>query len=192
MPIQLISLNAKKCAEKFDELIPKTAMTHRFVGNTSFRCTAGFPSFRDQGGNNFYISKRNVDKKDIKPSSFVPVQISGNENSNICYGGYNKPSVDSPIQRALYHYFPKINYMIHGHVYITNAPKTKWPVPCGSLQEINEILEVVDGMKVGYALLDSFVINLNGHGFIAGAEKVPELKGILNNMEARPAPELQN
>lgn len=54
------------------------------------------------------------------------------------YGDY-KPSVDTPSQIMLYQAYPKVNYMLHGHVYIDGFPFTNRCIPCGAIEEAHEI-----------------------------------------------------
>jgi hypothetical protein len=53
----------KSSAERFSDLIPTPTENHRFLGNASFRCSRGFPSFKKDGI--IYVSRRNVDKEHI-------------------------------------------------------------------------------------------------------------------------------
>lgn len=141
----------------------------RMLGNISFRCESGFPTYR--GGEVIYVSKRNVDKRDIGMSAMVPVMLS---EGAVEYLGEAKPSVDTPIQRELYKAWPKANYMLHAHVYIEGAPFTENMIPCGAMQEVDEVLKVLpeySGEAPAY-------INLIGHGSIAIAKDVAMLENI--------------
>ena len=59
----------RSCAEVFHELINPAKNTTRFLGNTSFRCRSGFPSFRVDNG--IFVSRRNIDKRHISKDAFV-------------------------------------------------------------------------------------------------------------------------
>ena len=172
----------REYANKFSEAIYETKDVKRFLGNASFRCPKGFPSFRD--GKHIYVSRRNVDKEYITLDQFVPVYL---KDSKIYYLGDNKPSVDTPIQVRMYQILPNINYMIHSHCYIDKAPFTEMPIPCGAIEEVEEIKKVIDYYYYGDYNRDFYVINLVGHGSIMMA-KVP---GMLNNIDivGRPIPE---
>ena len=168
----------KNHAETFHELIQPAKTVTRFLGNSSFRCMRGFPSFKKDGM--IFVSRRNVDKRYIDKDAFVPVKF---ENNNVYYYGDNKPSVDTPIQVRLYEVFKNINYMIHSHVYIESAPFTEHMVPCGGIEEVNEILNLVDINTNG----DFYAINLIGHGSIVMANRASQLKNI--RYKARTIPE---
>lgn len=144
-------------ANEFHNLI-NPMETNRFLGNASkrFRCERGFPSQRLQN-NIILVSRRNVRKESIQSSEFVPVYEC---NNNLYYTGNYKPSVDTPVQYELYKKLPEINYMIHSHVYVKDAPFTKTIMPCGALNEINEILDVIKQ----HNYTSNFAINLIGHG----------------------------
>lgn len=146
----------------------QTDDAERFLGNTSFRCPKGFPSFRD--GKYIFVSRRNVNKKYITAEDFVPVF---RENGQIYYYGDYKPSVDTPIQLRLYEKLPNINYMIHSHCYIEGAPVTDTCVPCGAIEEVDEIMKLIKDTEK-----DFYVINLKGHGSIMMSSDIEKLKNI--------------
>lgn len=163
-------------ADKFHQLI-HGSNTSRFLGNASFRCEKGFPSMRS--GDLIFVSKRNVDKRDLGANGFVacelesqcgcenPIIETNGDDSGSCitpncpvqYYGDHKPSVDSPVQLKLYRYYTNINFMIHSHVYVEGAPFTRYNLPCGAIEEVAEILSVFPNRN-----MDKFAINLKGHG----------------------------
>lgn len=169
-------------AYKFAEATFETKDVKRFLGNASFRCPKGFPSFRD--GKYIFVSKRNVNKEFIGIKEFVPVYL---EDGKLFYCGDNKPSVDSPIQVRLYSLLPNINYMIHSHCYIENAPYTDVALPCGALEEIDEIKKVIKKYYDNEYDKDFYVVNLLGHGSIMMSNKASQLKNI--RMVGRRLPE---
>lgn len=162
----------KENAEVFHELINPAPGVTRFLGNSSFRCQRGFPSFKKD--KIVYMSQRNVDKRYIGKEAFVPVYL---ENGNIFYQGEKKPSVDTPIQLRLYDKLPNIQYMMHSHVYIEGAPFTKNMVPCGGIEEVDEVLNTI---LEEYGTLDApfYAINLIGHGSIVMGKEVELMKDI--------------
>ena len=164
--------------DTFHDLIQPDKGVTRFLGNASFRCQRGFPSFRK--GNTLFVSRRNVDKRFIDKESFVPVQM---DEGKLYYYGDHKPSVDTPIQARLYDLYPNINYMLHSHVYIDGAPFTKNNVPCGGIEEVMEIMDVI-GMDMHK---DFYAINLIGHGCIVMAKDVKDLYNL--PYRSRPMPE---
>ena len=194
---------AHDCADIFHNLIRPAKGTERFLGNMSFRCQNGFPSFRGEDGI-IYVSRRNVDKSDINAASFVPTYL--DEKLNTKYFGYNKPSVDTPVQLRLYKFFPWANYMLHAHCYVdtTGIPdtimyKTANPVPCGALEEVGEIWGPY--IKQGHLWEACYhkqprlvAINLCGHGCILIAKDVEILKELQKHKDncfvPRPIPEV--
>ena len=163
-------------ATKFHELI--AAPTERFLGNASFRCQSGFPSYRSEDG--IYVSKRNINKCSIGDNGFVRVNTGGD---CVLYYGDHKPSVDTPIQLALYGMFPRINFMLHSHTYVADAPFTTKIVPCGALQEVDEIQAIVPSAQCNW-----FFINLRGHGSLCAVEQYSMLSNI--RYVARQIPEM--
>lgn len=169
---------ARECSEIFHNLIQPDKGVTRFLGNMSFRCQNGFPSFRGNNGI-IYVSRRNVDKRDINATSFVPTYL--DEAGAVRYFGEHKPSVDTPIQQRLYKMFPQINYMIHAHCYINHpdALCTFHPVPCGAIEEVAEIFHVI---KYARHLNPDFIaINLLGHGCILMATDVAYFEALVAN-----------
>ena len=105
-----------------------------------------------------FVSKRNVNKQFIELDNFVPVWL---ENNKLMYSGNDKPSVDTPVQIRLYNYLSNINYMLHSHCYIKNAPFTNRAIPCGAIEEFDEIIKIINDINKDY-----YAINLIGHGSI--------------------------
>lgn len=189
----ILRTDASEEAENFFEIVRAHAQTFhelihgahpaRMMGNASFRCESGFPTFRDE--NLMFVSKRDIDKRDIGIAGFVPVSLT-NEHMIEYYaikGNESKPSVDSPINLRLYHQLPHINYMLHSHTYVEEAPFTSEVLTCGDLREACEVMKLVDaGAKF-------FSVNLRGHGSLVGATKPEMLRNV--KYVARPIPELQ-
>ena len=163
----------KSYVPKFTEAIFNTTDPTRYVGNASFRCPKGFPSFRD--GKYIMVSRRNVNKKFIEIDDFVPTYV---EDGKIYYVGDNKPSVDTPIQLKLYDKFKNINYMIHAHCYIKDAKFTKKVLPCGAVEESDEIFEFVRDNYDNDFERDFYVVNLLGHGSLMMSSDIDKLKNI--------------
>ena len=178
----------QKCGKVFAEYTPSANNTTRLLGNCSTsnptRCTKGFPTMRS--GDIIFVSERNIDKTALNKNNLVPVLFDG---QNIKYDG-KKPSVDTPIQVRLYKYLPNINYMIHSHCYIKDAPFTDTCIPCGGLEEVKEILKVVDKGVLGRNTL-FFAVNLKGHGSIVMANSLSFLENIEESYYARNFPEKQ-
>jgi ribulose-5-phosphate 4-epimerase/fuculose-1-phosphate aldolase len=197
---------AHDCADIFHNLIRPAKGTERFLGNMSFRCQNGFPSFRGENGI-IYVSRRNVDKSDIGATSFVPTYLDADLNTK--YFGEAKPSVDTPVQLRLYKLFPWANYMLHAHCYVntkgipnTEMLRTTKPVPCGALEEVTEIYDIIPKTindAPGTVQLFNknaprlLAINLVGHGCILIAKDVEILKELQKHKDncfvARQMPE---
>jgi uncharacterized glyoxalase superfamily protein PhnB len=157
-------------ATTFHNLIMPSEHTSRFLGNASFRCTYGFPSFRSNTDpDTIFVSKRNVDKQGLSLNDFVPVQF---KEGAVNVLSHNKPSVDTPVQVRLYKTIPHINYIVHGHVYVKGAPFTKEAIPCGALEEVDEIMELIYNNDLYNLCRQGYAINLLGHGFIILARDI--------------------
>lgn len=178
---------ARACSDIFHNLINPDASVTRFLGNMSFRCQNGFPSYRGNDGL-IYVSRRNVDKRYINAESFVPTYRG--EDGKVYYYGEHKPSVDTPIQQRLYELFPQMNYMLHAHCYINfpGVAQTQHPVPCGAIEEVQEIINAT--MYRGLQDAKLIAVNLVGHGCIIMAASMNEINSIPHEaFFSRPMPE---
>lgn len=164
----------------FTTLINKEINKDRFLGNASTRCMHGFPSVRSN--DIILVSKRNVDKEIISDNDFVPVWREVGEDI-LHYSGMAKPSVDAAIQVELYKYYQNVKYIIHGHVYVEGVPYTDKYIPCGYIEEADEIIKLVKD-----PLAFNFMVNLIGHGCIMLAKDIGFFKGI--RLVARSFPEI--
>ena len=185
----------KSSADTFHKLMMLPEHVDRFVGNASMRgnhlsfseptrCMNGFPSIRKKG--TVLISRRNVDKTGITLKDFVPCHLG--DDSEVCYFGEKKPSVDAPVQLQLFNRLPNIDYILHGHCYADGAPMTGSAVPCGALEEIDEVMDCI---RRNYNEGSDFIVlNLKGHGclIMAGKERLEDMKTV--QFSTRPVPEL--
>lgn len=160
----------KSFGEKFSALI-QAINPERFLGNTSTRCMHGFPSVRVNNKDTILVSQRNIDKCNITEDSFVEVSLK-EDNTFFEYFGNNKPSVDTPVNIKLYNYYQNINYIIHGHVYVKDALFTSKVIPCGYIEEFDEI------KKMFNPDVDSIIINLLGHGCLIGVKTLEMFNSI--------------
>lgn len=171
----------KSLSDTFHDLIHPAEGVSRFLGNASFRCRHGFPSFR--AGKRIYVTRRNVDKRDIGLEGFVAVERGA--DGTVTYYGDHKPSVDTPIQLALYEHYTGVNYMVHSHVYIEGAPFTTKAVPCGGMEEIDEVIALYPDTET-----INVAINLIGHGSLILADDYTVIDGLVKQYRGRPVPEV--
>jgi hypothetical protein len=168
----------RKHAETFHELIYGDVEISRFLGNSSFRCTNGFPSMKNHKG--IFVTKRNLDKSLLNQNGFVCVE---NNEAPVLYHGENKPSVDTPIQIRLYNYYDNLRYILHSHCYIEGALMTNRVIPCGAIEEFDEIIALYSDSQTV-----NICVNLKGHGSLVLADNVEYMKNI--KYIARKFPEL--
>lgn len=160
----------RKYAAEFQKYMDSSVKTKRFIGNASLRlikpfsdsrCGKGMPSFRGTD-NIIFVSKRNIDKQFITLDNFVPVYM---DNDKLMYCGEDKPSVDTPVQIRLYKELDHINYMLHSHCYIKNAPFTHEAIPCGAIEEFDEVMKLIQEQRIDNHR-NQYFVNLIGHGSI--------------------------
>ena len=157
-------------AEIFHKTIQHSDGVTRLLGNASFRSMK--PDELLKGV--VFASERDVDKALISKDTFVPAWKNGNDGKTY-FSGCKKPSKDTIVQLKLYDIFKNVNYIVHSHCYVQNAPFTETPVPCGALEEIDEIVVAIartgQGNDSGY-----YAVNLYGHGCIIMADTVKGLR----------------
>jgi len=149
-------------AKIFHKTIEHADGVTRFLGNASFR---------DKNG--IYVTKRDVDKSKIDKYNFVKSYL---ENEKVYYYGNHKPSKDTVVQVRLYKMFPNINYIVHSHCYAEGGFFTQTPVPCGALDEIDEIMDVINKDYDGNMILNYYKINLKGHGCLILGNSLSDMK----------------
>ena len=132
-PAEFVAI-IKQYGDKFS-LFVNAINPNRLLGNASTRCSRGFPAARV--GNKILVTKRNVEKTTLTEQDFV--EIDSTVQTSVCYSGNNKPSVDTPIQLRLFDFYQNVNYIIHGHVYVKDGLFTNEKVPCGYIEEFDEI-----------------------------------------------------
>lgn len=167
--------------EQFSKFV-NAVNPNRLLGNASTRCSKGFPSVRPPHSQYILVTRRNVDKATLSEQDFVPVSYPGACTRDVQYLGDNKPSVDTPIQMRLFDYYPNVNYMIHGHVYIKDAPTTRSKIPCGYVEEFTEIANLFPFREAS-----NFAVNLKGHGCLILARDLAFFGQQI--LRARPFPE---
>ncbi len=150
---------------------------NRLLGNASTRCSYGFPASRD--GDRIFVTRRNVDKQTLSQDDFVEVALN---DGVIEFLGDAKPSVDTPIQVMLFDHFKNIKYMIHGHVYVEGAELTDHKIPCGFIEEFDDIVNFVTDSET-----EEFAINLRGHGCLIACSNLDFFDSI--KFTNRPFPE---
>jgi hypothetical protein len=149
---------------------------NRYLGNAATRCAWGFPA--ERGGGTIFVSRRDVPKDTMASDDFVEVV---KREDMIFYWGEHKPSVDAPVQVMLFEYFKHIRYMIHGHVYVKDAPITQHKYPCGAMQEFFAVTKLADSENEGFA------VNLRGHGCLIACKDLAYFG--THELVARPFPE---
>lgn len=151
---------------------------NRMLGNASTRCSYGFPSERQN--DRIFVTMRNIDKRLLTNDGFVEVELS---DDSVNYYGENKPSVDTHIQLKLFEYYKNINFIVHGHVYLDDCLTTDTNIPCGYIEEFDEVINKVPDKNINY-----FTINLLGHGCLLFADSVENLWK-MDKYISRPFPE---
>lgn len=182
-----------KSADTFHKLMCLPPDVKRFVGNASLRfksptrCMSGFPAIRKD--NLVLISRRNVDKTGISEKDFVACAL--DDSGSVAYTGDNKPSVDSPVQLRLFKALPNIDYILHGHCYIEDAPFTDMAIPCGAVEEADAVTGLIE-KHYGGCDKTYYAINLRGHGCLVMANTAELDRMGSVQFYVRPIPEMMN
>lgn len=134
----------------------------RFLGNASFRQNS-----------RVFVTQRDVDKAEISATTFVESFL---KDDKVYYYGNYKPSKDTVVQLRLYNLLPNINFIVHSHCYAENAPFTSIPVPCGALDEIDEVLKVIQKDYNNDFTKNYYKINLIGHGCLIFGNTLQDMR----------------
>lgn len=153
----------REVAQIFHNTIEHADGVTKFLGNASFR-----------GDGVIFASRRDVDKSLIDKENFVAAYL-GNDD-RVYYYGEKKPSKDTVVQTRLYKLMPNINFIVHSHCYAEGAPFTKMPVPCGALDEIDEVVNVIKNFYNNDFSLNYYKINLIGHGCLIFGNSLDDMK----------------
>jgi hypothetical protein len=131
------------------------------------------------------VTRRNVEKTTLSESDFVEVSLRPyGKGEEVAYYGDAKPSVDAPIQLHLFRRYQNVRYMVHGHVYVEEAPYTAHKIPCGGIEEVEEIAALFPDERAA-----NFAVNLRGHGCLLLANTLTFLQNAKARLIARPFPE---
>jgi len=149
----------------------------RYFGNVSTRCQSMFPGMR-ASGTCVLISPRNTDKRYLDAEDMITIAPGRNKDNEaiVSYWGPRKPSVDAPVQFCLFSNYPKLNFIIHGHASVKNAPTTPSYYPCGDLREAFEVIPMMENSSYG-------AINLRNHGFLLYSETIEEMMALVDSIE---------
>lgn len=153
----------REVAQIFHNTIEHADGVTRFLGNASFR-----------GDGVIFASRRDVDKSLIDKENFVAAYLG--DDDRVYYYGEKKPSKDTVVQTRLYKLMPNINFIVHSHCYAEGAPFTKMPVPCGALDEIDEVVNVIKNFYNNDFSLNYYKINLIGHGCLIFGNSLDDMK----------------
>jgi hypothetical protein len=177
-----------KNLKKFCELNTKIAdkvesgNTNRYFGNCSTRCSLLFPSM-SLCNDNIMVSRRSSNKKRLDVDDMLMVRKTNKCSIEYMGDKLVKPSVDTPIQIAIYKKFPMINYMIHGHAYINNKlssiPFTENYFSCGDLREVDDTIKLIKD-------LPAYAVNLRNHGFLLYAKTLLDIETFINKVDFIP------
>ena len=153
----------REVAQIFHNTIEHADGVTKFLGNASFR-----------GDGVIFASRRDVDKSLIDKENFVAAYLG--DDDRVYYYGEKKPSKDTVVQTRLYKLMPNINFIVHSHCYAEGAPFTKMPVPCGALDEIDEVVNVIKNFYNNDFSLNYYKINLIGHGCLIFGNSLDDMK----------------
>ncbi len=162
----------------------QNAIGERYFGNISTRCQKLFPGVRlpEDYPDRMLVSPRNSDKRHLSVSDMVMAAPRAHDAlvGGLDYWGPRKPSVDAPIQAALFNCLPDVNFFIHGHAYVKGAPPTHDYFPCGDMRETSAVLALIQSDRCHS---HCGVINLKNHGFLIYAKTIEGLRELVDNLE---------
>jgi hypothetical protein len=137
-----------------------------------FSGTSGNLSVRATDDGAFLVSPTGMQKAQLRQQDMVLVHGDASGTS-FRYSGERKPSIDTPVQGAVYRRFPHIAAMLHLHADgcgVVDAIPTTFPYPCGTAEEVNEVIGALErfGLKEGHG---GFCVEFIHHGYLIGFTK---------------------
>jgi ADP-ribose pyrophosphatase YjhB (NUDIX family) len=136
-------------------------------GNISYRGEA------QPGSPQFFVSPRQKDKATITADdlSYATVNL---DDLTVLSEGAHKSSIDTGVQGLLYAELPQIESLLHFHpgdVMVLSDGEASFPFPCGTVEEADQVLSVLDQMRLqGNYSGDDFLIEMPHHGYLLGLE----------------------
>lgn len=114
----------------------------------------------------FYITGRNVHKGDLtkdiicKIEKVDEIDDQSSVYSKVYYKGKVKPSIDTSIHASIYDKLLEVNSILHIHTdNLYNRPLSSYNYPCGSMEERNSIVSLMDNSNL--------LIQMKKHGIIS-------------------------
>lgn len=132
-----------------------------------FHGTSGNLSLRANLQGDLIVSPTGVCKADLRASQMVCVRNEG--EGRLPYYGPNRPSIDTPVQAAVYRNYTGIVALLHVHadtVAVEDPIRTSFPYPCGTYQEVVEVCSAL--RDSGRNANEGFCLELAHHGYLIG------------------------
>lgn len=117
-------------------------------------------------GESMVVTPRGVRKSCLVADDLVPVKVDL-LGRMVHYSGDRKPSIDSGVLARIYDAFPKGEATLHTHhALVIPDARTRFPYPCGVVEEAKEVIDVVrHEMSTGkLQASSSFSVELIHHG----------------------------
>jgi hypothetical protein len=131
-----------------------------------FTGTSGNLSVRATTGGDLFVSPSGVAKATLIAKDLVPV---AQFRDGLGHHGPRMPSVDTPMQAAVYRRYPHIVAQLHLHIDTAGAEDpipTTFPHACGTEEEVKEIIDALE--RFGLMASEGFCVELVHHGFLIG------------------------
>jgi hypothetical protein len=131
-----------------------------------FTGTSGNLSVRATTGGDLFVSPSGVPKASLTAKDLVPVKLF---RDGLGHYGPRAPSVDTPMQAAVYRRYPHIAAQLHLHADTAGAEDpipTTFPHACGTEEEVGEVITALEGY--GLMASEGFCVELVHHGYLVG------------------------
>lgn len=80
---------------------------------------------------------------------------------------------------------PEVNFILHSHCYVEDAPFTERCLPTGCINEFDEVIKVIESN----GLVKDFCINMIGHGSLIMTSDLAHAHEFFTKLVARELPE---
>ena len=186
--IEIKNPNFKDIARKymeFGDVLSKklnNSYIKRHLGEIAFR---GHIDSTTKSNDIIFVSERHVRREDLTDSDFskfVAVRLLSNK---INYYGEAKPCFNCSTYIRILSHLPKVNYIFFSNFYIKDAKYTEKLLPSQSVQEVQELINIIDAKNYE----NDFAINLVGCGSMIFLSTLDELDKYYELLELRKLPE---
>jgi phosphopantothenoylcysteine decarboxylase/phosphopantothenate--cysteine ligase len=162
--------------QKYLDVSPeKSLLLGTAQGMNLYPDTSGNLSILLEGGDQFLVTPRQVQKAQVGMDQMLKIDLTDPEDREVRYRVFvganeeSKPSIDSSVQSILYQK-TKAEALVHFHHHPIVLPQagTSFPYPCGVQEEARETLSTLEENDLLGE--EAWMVELQYHGYVLGLQ----------------------